>query len=132
MQARARTLLLRLLQQRALLCGLCGALGEALRERLERRAQRRERFGAEGQARRVEQAALALQAAVDLRDPAGGLELDGGETPLTDDCITHGFALYLRHRSGVRFQIKVCFARAIFTIAQIRRSNRYGRFPGSL
>jgi hypothetical protein len=44
-------------------------------------ASRRERLGAEGQAlasRRVEQAALARQATVDPRDPAGGLELDGG------------------------------------------------------
>jgi hypothetical protein len=76
---RARALLLlRLLRQRPLLrCGL-RALGEARRERLEPRAQRRERLRVEGKARRVEQAAFARQAAVDLRDPAGGLELDRG------------------------------------------------------
>jgi hypothetical protein len=70
----ARALLLLLLRQQA----LRGALGEARRERLELRAQRRERLGAEGQARRVKQAVLAGQAAVDPRDPASGLELDGG------------------------------------------------------
>jgi hypothetical protein len=70
--------LLRLLRQRALLSGLLGALDEALRERLEPRAQRRERIDLEGQARRGVQAALAGQADVDPRDPAGGLERDGG------------------------------------------------------
>ncbi len=48
------------------------------RERLEPRAQRRERLRVEGQARRGQQAALTRQAAVDPRDPASGLELDGG------------------------------------------------------
>jgi hypothetical protein len=55
------------LPPRALLRGLRGAPGEARQERLEPRAQRRERLGTEGQARRVEQAALARQAAVDPR-----------------------------------------------------------------
>jgi hypothetical protein len=63
---------LRALEQLPRLC----ARGESVRERLDPRAQLRERLRPEGQARRAQQAALARQAAVDPRDPARGLERD--------------------------------------------------------